>query len=167
MSEIRNYIICQSLIGDIYVVAQNQKIVAIHIGEEDFNQEENLEAVRYDAKDPLLLNAKAQLEEYFSNKRTTFDLPLEKKGTPFQISVWERLNDIPYGETRSYQDIATAIGNTKAVRAIGQANKANKLPIIVPCHRVIGKNQSLTGYAGKRTDIKEELLLLEGAPFRK
>ncbi|WP_077211312.1 methylated-DNA--[protein]-cysteine S-methyltransferase [Bacillus dakarensis] len=167
MSETRKYIICQSLIGAIYIVSQSQKIVAVHMGEDDFKKDENQETIEFDPQDTLLLTAKAQLEEYFLNKRTTFDLPVEKNGTPFQMSVWEVLNDIPYGETRSYQEIAQAIGNAKAVRAIGQANKANRLPILVPCHRVIGKNQSLTGYAGKRTDIKEELLLLEGAHFRK
>jgi methylated-DNA-[protein]-cysteine S-methyltransferase len=109
----------------------------------------------------LLSKAALQLEEYFSGTRKDFDLPLKMNGTPFQESVWNCLLGIPYGSTCSYKDIAEKINNPKAVRAIGQANKANALPIIVPCHRVIGKDKSLTGYAGKQLDKKEKLLLVE------
>lgn len=109
-----------------------------------------------------LLTEKAikQLEEYFCGSRRKFDLPIEMHGTDFQLKVWKTLCDIPYGETRSYKDIAQNIGNPKAVRAVGGANNKNKLMIIVPCHRVIGVNGNLIGYAGG-IDIKEKLLKIE------
>jgi methylated-DNA-[protein]-cysteine S-methyltransferase len=112
---------------------------------------------------PLLLEAKRQLEEYFKGERDEFTLPLKIEGTDFQREVWKALSEIPYGSTCSYGDVAKRINRPKAVRAIGQANKANRFPIIIPCHRVIGKNNSLTGYAGKQVDKKEILLSLEYA----
>lgn len=108
----------------------------------------------------LILKVKSQLEEYFSGKRKTFDLPLNPQGTEFQKRVWQALTKIPYGETCCYKDIAIAIGNPKASRAIGMANNKNPIPIIIPCHRVIGKNGNLTGYAGG-LDIKRKLLEFE------
>ncbi|MDR3706002.1 MAG: methylated-DNA--[protein]-cysteine S-methyltransferase [Paludibacteraceae bacterium] len=104
--------------------------------------------------------AKKQLEEYFAGKRKDFDLPLQPVGTNFQQAVWMALRQIPFGHTVSYGDIAQAIGNPKAARAIGQANNRNPIAIIVPCHRVIGRNGKLTGYAGG-LDKKEFLLKLE------
>lgn len=109
----------------------------------------------------LLREAKAQLEEYFSGQRRVFDLPLRFGGTAFQHAVWEALLDIPYGETRSYGQIAAAIGRPKAVRAAGQAIGRNPISIIVPCHRVIGQNGTLTGFGGG-LPIKEKLLKGEG-----
>lgn len=103
----------------------------------------------------------SQLQEYFRGQRTTFDLPLDMRGTPFQRAVWKALSDIPYGETRSYSDIAAEIGKPAAIRAVGAANGANPVPVIVPCHRVIGKNRALTGFRGG-LQLKEELLRLEG-----
>lgn len=108
----------------------------------------------------LLLMAVNQLEEYFMGARKNFDLPLSLKGTEFQLMVWKKLLDIPYGETVSYSDIANSINKPKAVRAVGMANNKNKIPIIIPCHRVIGKDGSLTGYAGG-LDIKKQLLDME------
>ncbi len=102
-----------------------------------------------------------QLEEYFSGKRKVFDCPLDLYGTPFQKKVWLELSKIPYGETRSYKQIALGIGASKAVRAIGGANNRNPIPIIIPCHRVIGSNGELVGYGGG-LPIKEHLLHLEG-----
>ncbi len=102
-----------------------------------------------------------QLNEYFTGRRRTFDLPLSLRGTPFQRSVWLQLLQIPWGETRSYGDIARAVGKPGAARAVGMANQTNPIPIIVPCHRVIGANGSLTGYAGG-LDVKARLLALEG-----
>jgi methylated-DNA-[protein]-cysteine S-methyltransferase len=96
----------------------------------------------------LCNEAQTQLEEYFSGKRTVFDLPLQPQGTDFQQAVWKALQQIPFGETRSYGDIAQAIGKPKASRAIGQANNKNPIAIVIPCHRVIGSNHQLTGYAG-------------------
>ena len=104
--------------------------------------------------------AAKQIEEYFDGKRKSFDVPHKLCGTEFQIKVWEQLKSIPYGETAAYSDVAEAIGNRSASRAVGMANNKNKLPIIIPCHRVIGKNGSLVGYAGG-LDIKEKLLKLE------
>ncbi|NAW78372.1 methylated-DNA--[protein]-cysteine S-methyltransferase [Vibrio sp. V33_P6A3T137] len=109
---------------------------------------------------PLLIDTIQQLEEYFAGQRTQFCLPLAATGTPFQRSVWQALGNIPYGETWSYQQLAEAIGNPKAVRAVGLANGKNPLSIIVPCHRVIGKNGKLTGYAGG-IERKAGLLALE------
>jgi methylated-DNA-[protein]-cysteine S-methyltransferase len=102
-----------------------------------------------------------QLDEYFAGQREEFDLPLAPRGTPFELSVWEELRRIPFGETRSYADIARALGKPAATRAVGRANGANPLPIVVPCHRVIGSNGSLTGFGGG-LDNKVRLLELEG-----
>ncbi len=101
-----------------------------------------------------------QLSEYFNKERQVFDLPLAPQGTAFQQRVWRALQQIPYGQTRSYKDIALAINNPKAYRAVGMANNKNPLMIFIPCHRVIGSNHRLVGYAGG-LDIKEELLALE------
>lgn len=108
----------------------------------------------------LIFNCKKQLEEYFAGKRKTFDLPLLPKGTAFQQKVWKALQMIPYGETRTYGQIAEAVGNAKAARAVGMANHKNPIAIIVPCHRVVGANGKLVGYAGGM-DKKEWLLQLE------
>lgn len=113
----------------------------------------------------LLTEAKKQMQEYFAGKRKKFDLPLSLHGTEFQKQDWQALLQIPYGETRSYGEIARAIGCPKGSRAVGMANRNNPIAIIIPCHRVIGSDGSLTGYAGKNKalDIKEYLLKLEGA----
>jgi methylated-DNA-[protein]-cysteine S-methyltransferase len=102
-----------------------------------------------------------QLEEYFAGSRQEFDLPLSPRGTPFERSVWEELRRIPFGETRSYADVARALGKPAATRAVGRANGANPIPIVVPCHRVIGSNGSLTGFGGG-LDAKARLLEIEG-----
>jgi methylated-DNA-[protein]-cysteine S-methyltransferase len=102
-----------------------------------------------------------QLDEYFAGQREEFDLNLAPHGTPFELSVWEELRRIPFGETRSYADIARALGKPAATRAVGRANGANPIPIVVPCHRVIGSNGSLTGFGGG-LDNKVRLLELEG-----
>ena len=106
--------------------------------------------------------AAAQLEAYFLGRLRAFDLPLAPQGTPFQLKVWKALRRIPYGETRSYLDIAERLGDSRAVRAVGAANGRNPIAIIIPCHRVIGSNGSLTGYGGG-IEIKARLLALEGA----
>ena len=113
----------------------------------------------------LIKQAKKQLFEYFERKRKIFDLPLLKEGTPFQISVWNALERIPYGETCSYKDIAIAIDNPKAVRAVGMANNRNKIAIFIPCHRVIGADGKLVGYGGG-LHIKRFLLELEGIKIK-
>ena len=96
----------------------------------------------------LLDECKRQLDEYFSGKRSQFNLPLQQEGTPFQQKVWSALQSIPYGRTISYLELSKRIGNTKATRAVGTTNGSNKISIIVPCHRVIGSNGELTGYGG-------------------
>lgn len=109
---------------------------------------------------PLSDRAAKQLEEYFQGQRQEFDLPLRSIGTPFQMAVWEALKAIPYGETRSYGQIAAAIGNPKASRAVGMACNRNPLWIVIPCHRVVGSTGKLTGYEGG-LDMKRALLELE------
>ena len=108
----------------------------------------------------LILNCKNQLNEYFEGKRKAFELPLAPKGTEFQKKVWDALKEIPYGETRTYGEIAEAVGNAKAARAVGMANNRNPIAIIVPCHRVVGAGGKLVGYAGGMAQ-KEKLLYLE------
>ncbi|PRO64730.1 methylated-DNA--[protein]-cysteine S-methyltransferase [Alkalicoccus urumqiensis] len=112
---------------------------------------------------PLLNQAEEQLRAYFRGELKEFTVPLDMQGTTFQKLVWRQLEVIPYGETRSYKDIAAAIGLPKSVRAVGGANNKNPLPIFVPCHRVIGSNGSMVGYAGG-LPLKEELLQLEKQP---
>lgn len=108
----------------------------------------------------LLSMATIQLDEYFQGKRTTFSLPFKLTGTPFQLAVWKELQNIPYGKTTSYKEIAQKINKPKAYRAVGMANNKNPLPIIIPCHRVIGSNGKLIGYAGG-LKLKNYLLELE------
>ena len=109
---------------------------------------------------PLLQETVRQLAEYFAGTRRTFDLPLSPQGTPFQLRTWQALREIPYGETRSYRQIAEAIGCPKGARAVGLANNRNPVSILTPCHRVIGSNGRLVGYAGG-LKTKEWLLTLE------
>lgn len=108
--------------------------------------------------------AAAQFREYFEGERKSFDFPMAPKGTPFQLAVWAALLQIPYGEIRSYRDIAETIGNPKACRAVGMANNKNPIWIAIPCHRVVGSDRSLTGYAGG-LDMKRALLKLERLRF--
>ena len=113
-----------------------------------------------DDEHPILQLTISQLKEYFNGERREFSIPLAANGTEFQNKVWQALTTIPYGETWCYKDLAIAVGNPKASQAVGGANGKNPISIIVPCHRVIGKNGSLTGYAGG-VDIKQALLKLE------
>ena len=109
---------------------------------------------------PLLAEGERQLAEYFAGKRERFDLPLNLKGTPFQQKVWRALLDIPYGQTRTYGDIARAVNSPRGFRAVGMANNRNPIPILVPCHRVLGAGGALVGYAGG-LELKAALLALE------
>ena len=106
-----------------------------------------------------------QIDRYLSGERLVFQVPLDLQGTPFQIQVWEALSEIPYGETRSYGEIARAVNSPRAFRAVGQANHNNPIPIVIPCHRVIGANGALVGFGGG-LPIKEKLLGLEGITAR-
>ena len=109
---------------------------------------------------PLIRECFNQLKEYFQGTRREFTIPIEAEGSEFQKKVWKALLDIPYGQTRTYKEIAIAIGNEKACRAVGMANNRNPISIIIPCHRVIGANGKLVGYGGG-LDIKEKLLNIE------
>ena len=142
----------KSPIGTLYIIEENEKI--IEIGYEN-EKEEVLEK-----NTKILEKAVQELEEYFKGKRKEFDIPLNPKGTEFMKKVWKELQKIPYGKTTSYGKIAEKIGNPKASRAVGMANHNNPIPIIIPCHRVIGKNNKMVGYA-LGIDKKEYLLNLE------
>ena len=112
----------------------------------------------------LLEQGRTQILEYLAGTRKTFDLPLRPHGTPFQQKVWDALREIPWGETRSYKDIALAVDCPKGFQAVGMANRANPLPILIPCHRVVGADGSLGGYA-YGADLKRALLAVEGISF--
>jgi len=158
------YTVYTAPIGALYILEKDGAIIEVKFDDESFLVKKQRE--RFKQEDtPVLKEAKKQLDEYFKGDRKVFDLPLKQAGSPFQEQVWEALSTIPYGESKSYADIAEAIGNPKAVRAIGQANRRNALPIFIPCHRVIGKDRTLTGYAGTKTGMKAILLELEGIPF--
>ncbi|AKU27480.1 Methylated-DNA--protein-cysteine methyltransferase, constitutive [Geobacillus stearothermophilus] len=148
------------LLGDLYIASDGEAIMKVELFPEEWCAFAGGHPV-VQSRSPLLERALRQLDEYFHGRRRTFDLPLKWKGTPFQEEVWAALCRIPYGETATYADIAAQIGRPKAVRAVGQANRANELAIIVPCHRIVGKNGALVGYAGSRTDVKAKLLELE------
>lgn len=152
----------KSLIGDLILVEENGALLEI-----GFTTGKRPSQPPNDAKENVAPFAKAirQLEEYFAGKRKDFDLPLSPAGTAFQQSVWKALMTIPFGKTASYSDIAQGISNPNAVRAVGLANGRNPIPIVIPCHRVIGKDGSLTGYGGG-LPIKEKLLALEGIESR-
>lgn len=142
-------------IGEITIIEENEKITRIDIGKKYKND------ATYCIKDTVLLNRTAkQLEEYFQGKRKNFNIPIKQKGTPFQQRVWKALQEIPYGEVATYGEIAEKIGSPKAARAVGMANHNNNIPIIIPCHRVIGANGKLVGYA-LGLEMKQWLLNLE------
>lgn len=153
------YDIYDCVLGRLYIVVSDNGVKNVFLDEEEFNEYNKINKI--EKNEELCKETIKQIDEYFNNKRKDFDLPLDIETTDFRLSVYNELLKIPYGETRSYSDIARAINNEKAVRAIGQANRLNKIPIIIPCHRVIGKNGKMVGYAGDKIDIKEILLELE------
>lgn len=147
-----------SPVGKLKLIANQKNLVAILWENESRPLFENALQNNH----PVLLKAEKELNEYFSNKRKKFTIPLEPLGTDFQQRVWQALQEIPYGSTFSYKQIAEKIGNPKAVRAVGGAIGRNPLSIVIPCHRVIGSNGTLTGFAGG-LDKKTKLLQLEAA----
>ena len=153
------YKICDFEIGELAICEENGKIVLVNVVKTKEDVEE-MAKNSIQKETSLIKNTKQQLDEYFAGKRKKFDIPIKLDGTDFQIKVWKELLKIPYGETCSYLDIAKCIGNPKASRAVGMANNKNKIIIIVPCHRVIGSNKKLVGYACG-LDVKEKLLELE------
>ena len=144
-----------SPIGELLLAGDGRTLSLLHMVE-------GRHPVRIDAAwqrdDDAFADARAQLGEYFAGGRTTFDVPLALEGTPFQRRVWSALLEIPYGETTSYGELARRIGSPRAMRAVGLANGRNPVAVIVPCHRVIGANGTLTGYGG---GLERKRLLLE------
>jgi methylated-DNA-[protein]-cysteine S-methyltransferase len=153
------YKVIDSPIGKLTLVANGSKLSAI-LWENDKPDRVRLGPIHEDKESPLLAMAERQLNEYFAGKRNCFELELDFVGTEFQRKVWETLLTIPFGETRTYGEIALQIGNAKAVRAVGAATGKNPISIIAPCHRVIGASGDLTGFAGG-LQAKKMLLALE------
>lgn len=145
-----NRIVCPSSLGPLTIVERGGALTEICFGDGG------------DCGDPvpLILRAAEELREYFEGGRREFDLPLAPAGTAFQQAVWQALREIPYGSTWTYAQIARVVGNPAACRAVGMANHRNPLPIVIPCHRVVGSDGSLTGYAGG-LEVKRRLLYLE------
>lgn len=141
-------------IGRINIVENNNAIIEIYFGENEISNDIEIKETS------LIKKTIKQLEEYFMGKRKAFDISIFSEGTEFQKKVWNELINIPYGETRSYGEIAKRVNNPKGARAIGMANNKNPISIIIPCHRVIGASGKLVGYGGG-LDIKEKLLKLE------
>ena len=148
-----------SPVGILKLVATKNALVAV-LWENENPKRVRLAELIEQVNHPILLETQKQLSEYFAGTRQRFDLPLDFEGTEFQKRVWQALLDIPFGETRSYRDIAEQVGNIKAVRAVGAANGKNPISIIAPCHRVVGVNGKLVGFAGGLNN-KEILLRLE------
>jgi len=153
------YKIITTPVGVLTLIASDRGLAAI-LWQDDSPRRVRLDPRVENADHPLLLQAEQQLQEYFAGTRQRFDLPLDFAGTEFQRKVWAALVSIPFGETRSYKQIAEQIGHPSAMRAVGAANGRNPVSIIAPCHRVIGANGKLTGFAGG-LDIKAFLLSLE------
>ena len=139
----------ESPLGFLILKSDGQSITEVSFSEKDIQDTNSC---------PVLENCKVQLEEYFSGKRKVFDLPLNPEGTDFQKRVWDELLKIPYGETITYMELAVRLGDAKAIRAVGTANGRNPIALIIPCHRVIGAGNKLTGYAG---GIWRKKILLE------
>ena len=147
-----SFCVIASPVGRLRIDADNTGICGVNRTEEALCSPE----------EPLLEDCARQLAEYFSGARRVFDLPLHPVGTAFRIKVWSELQQIPYGQTTTYGELARRVGNARGARAVGGANHHNPISIIIPCHRVIGADGSLTGYGGG-LDMKEALLRLEGS----
>lgn len=142
-----------SLIDDLTLTSDGEFITEIWMGTPN-----PLPEAKVDHNLPVFREAKSQLDAYFAQELTQFDLPLKPMGTPFQLMVWKALQEIPYGTTTSYGELARRIGNPNGPRAVGLANGKNPLPVVVPCHRVIGANGKLVGFGG---GLPRKLILLE------
>ena len=148
-----NYYFYETIIGYLTISADEQGITDVSFGKRN-----PVHAVCEETH--VIKQAVSELQEYFEGRRREFTVPLHPQGTDFQLRVWQVLRTIPYGKTWSYKQVATAAGNRKASRAVGMANNRNPIAIIIPCHRVIGANGRLVGYAGG-LDVKEKLLEIE------
>ena len=153
----RSHVVVDSPIGPLTAVAEGDALICLYMDDQQYLPDPD----RFGPADPgdsvVLKETERQLAEYFAGERTEFDLPLAAEGTPFQRRVWAALCDIPYGETISYGELARLVDRPEAARAVGAANGQNPIAIVVPCHRVIGADGSLTGYAGG-LDAKRALL---------
>lgn len=154
-----SFIEMNSPVGILKLVANENALVAV-LWENENPKRVRLAELIYNKQHPILLETQQQLAEYFNGQRKVFNLPLDFEGTEFQQKVWQALLSIPFGEVRSYKQIAEQIGNVKAVRAVGAANGKNPISIIAPCHRVVGANGKLVGFAGG-LDNKSILLNIE------
>jgi methylated-DNA-[protein]-cysteine S-methyltransferase len=151
--------VMESPVGKLQLIASDKALVAI-LWENDKPQRVRLHDLVANDQHPVLVETERQLKEYFAGKRKKFSVALDMRGTRFQKDVWEALLVIPFGETRSYAQLAKQLGNPRATRAVGAANGRNPVSIIVPCHRVIGSSGKLTGFAGG-LEVKAHLLNLE------
>ena len=154
------YLRTPSPVGPLFLAASTKGLVRLEF--EARVQKLNADTIRLHESEPALAPYVRELDDYFSGKRREFSLPLDLRGTEFQLACWQALLEIPYGETRSYRDIARAIGHPQAYRAVGMSNNRNPVAIVVPCHRVIASSGSLCGYGGG-LDLKRKLLDLEQA----
>lgn len=154
----------KSPVGELKLIASEGGLSAI-LWENDDPNRVRLGATSKDDNHPVLIETEHQLTEYFSGKRRTFSLRLAPVGTEFQQRVWKELQKIPFGETRSYGDLARQIGKPSASRAVGAANGRNPISIVIPCHRVIGSSGKLTGFAGG-LEVKARLLAFESGPMK-
>ena len=159
------FTVMPSPVGDLKLVAGDAGLVAV-LWPSDTAKRVRLGPLTHSPQHPLLIQADRELREYFAGRRTAFTIPLDLVGTPFQRQMWQALQAIPFGETRSYADLARQIGKPAACRAVGAANGRNPLSIIVPCHRAIGSNGALTGFAGG-LDAKRYLLDHERKQIRR
>lgn len=150
----QTYFIYRTPIGPLTVASNGTAVTHVLFGAQSLPGRE--------APTELTNRTANEIQEYLAGKRTAFDIPLAPAGTPFQLSVWRALENIPYGQTRSYADVAAVVGSPKATRAVGAANNKNPIAILIPCHRVVGANGKLTGYAGGLA-LKQRLLDLERA----
>lgn len=154
----RYHTIIESPVGDLHLVFNDTAVSGLYFSHS--NKQPDFTQYQEKAHHPLIKKVRTQLKEYFQGTREKFDLPLDLQGSPFQIQAWKQLQKIPYGKAISYSEQATKMGNPKWTRAVGGANGRNPISIIIPCHRVIGKNGTLTGFGGG-VDRKEFLLKLE------
>ena len=155
-----NLIVHPSPVGPLSLLSDGPRLIGVHF--EGWNHPEQAS----DASDAVLDSARRQLDAYFSGRSTTFDLPLGPQGTPFQLAVWSALLKIPYGETRSYAQLAASLHKPAATRAVGAANGRNPIAIVVACHRVIGADGSLTGFGGGLERKRFLLRLEQGSELR-
>lgn len=170
--EVLNYTMFSSPVGPLFLATSQQGLVALEFDQRLPGQQTirpnprdlrtESESVRFEESERELSSYTCELKEYFAGERREFSFPLDLRGTDFQVACWRALLKIPYGETRSYADIARAVGRPQGFRAVGMANNRNPIAIVVPCHRVIASDGTLCGYGGG-LDVKRKLLELEGA----